>query len=1054
MAQYDGAIRIATLITTKDAEESLASLAWQIKKSAKYMDELRSKMDTLEDQRIPTKDYKDLQESLAAAEKELSGLIAEQTEWKELGITSGAAWDSLNTKIDSARNNVDSIKTKMQELVDAGKGFTLGKDTVQYKAYERQLLYEEEAVKKAKEHYQQLLKQTPEMQKQAEEEERLAQIRANAVVNNGQIVQTLEQIKQLEQEIADLKKAGTTEGYKDYDERIQKLSQLRQEVKDYNANIGQIKEKYKKLSETVKSAFGSIGNVLKKANSAVNAFGRKIREVAQNHLQVFRKEAEKAKSSVSGFAGRLKSLALSLLVFNQISVAFRKISSSISAGFKNLYDDNERFRSSIDGLKASVLTLENAFAAAFRPIVDMAVPYIEKLVEWLTHAVSLAGQFIAALSGRKTYTRAIKQTAKASEEAAGAAKEEAEAEAEKREEINKQLSPLDKLNNLSSEKADRDKDDKKDKDKDKIDAGGGIMFEEVPIENGILDMAEKFKDILSKLFAPLKEAWNREGKFVMDSWKYALEEVWKLVKDIGRDFLTVWQQDKTVKMFEDLLHIIGDIGLIIGHLARNFREAWNENETGLHILENIRDIIGVIVHNFRLAADETVKWADKLNFKPLLEAFERFTESLIPLADALSGILTDFYTQVLLPLGKWTLEKGMPELLDVFTAFNEKVDWDALRTRLSEFWDHLEPFAETVGEGLIIFIERVSDALAELINSGALDNLLTMFETLMDSITPEDVADALEVIAKALIGLKVALLGFGAISALAGVFTTIKTFFGAIASFGGLVASGAKLIVGGVGNIIAALGGILPALSLVAAAVIGWNIGEWINEKLLGVDTPSFTEMMEGIKSSFTDGSWREALHLWGEDIKSAFKEVWESAERGWNGMWDAVKRGWNQTAEWIRSAVEKIKGIVESLKESFNFWTGTVGGKLFGNGKSSSARSYSMSTPTPYAANPALAALSTTPIPALATGAVIPANKEFLALVGDQKHGTNVEAPLNTIKQALREEALSLGLIGKNETPDINLNLTVECEGYQLLNIMKKLDSEYFKQTGRHALA
>lgn len=42
--------------------------------------------------------------------------------------------------------------------------------------------------------------------------------------------------------------------------------------------------------------------------------------------------------------------------------------------------------------------------------------------------------------------------------------------------------------------------------------------------------------------------------------------------------------------------------------------------------------------------------------------------------------------------------------------------------------------------------------------------------------------------------------------------------------------------------------------------------------------------------------------------------------------------------------------------------------------------------------------------IPMLAQGAVLPANKPFLAMVGDQKNGTNVEAPLETIKQALAE--------------------------------------------------
>ena len=45
---------------------------------------------------------------------------------------------------------------------------------------------------------------------------------------------------------------------------------------------------------------------------------------------------------------------------------------------------------------------------------------------------------------------------------------------------------------------------------------------------------------------------------------------------------------------------------------------------------------------------------------------------------------------------------------------------------------------------------------------------------------------------------------------------------------------------------------------------------------------------------------------------------------------------------------------------------------------------------------------LSVPQIPPLAQGAVLPANKPFLAMVGDQRHGTNVEAPLATIQEAV----------------------------------------------------
>ena len=460
---------------------------------------------------------------------------------------------------------------------------------------------------------------------------------------------------------------------------------------------------------------------------------------------------------------------------------------------------------------------------------------------------------------------------------------------------------------------------------------------------------------------------------------------------------------------------------------------------------------------------------------------------------------------MLLPLGKWTLEKGLPELLDVFTAFNEKVDWDALRTRLSEFWDHLEPFAETVGEGLIIFIERVSDALADFISSEAFDNFLTKIEEWMDSVTPEDVADALVGIAEALIALKLAILGFSVISAVAGVLTTLTTFLSSIGTLGGMVISGAKLIGGGIVSILTAIGSIPAILAMVAAAVIGWNIGEWINEKLFGVDTPSFTEMMEGIKSSFTDGSWREALHLWGEDIKADWTEIWGYVKEDFNnailgqllgsftdGTWrealslwgddiynafvtlgerqeewlNSLKEKWSRTWNDIKgkiegaigsirstvgSAIDWIRSKLDSLKSSFNFGTGVAGGRIFSPGKS--ARSMSVSS---YAANPVYAALADMPIPGYATGQVIPRSmKQHLAILGDNNRETEVVSPLSTIEQAVINAMAKVNRDAGNSGGTVRLEIPVIISGIgEIGRAVQQFDMEYFKQSGRHAFS
>ena len=73
----------------------------------------------------------------------------------------------------------------------------------------------------------------------------------------------------------------------------------------------------------------------------------------------------------------------------------------------------------------------------------------------------------------------------------------------------------------------------------------------------------------------------------------------------------------------------------------------------------------------------------------------------------------------------------------------------------------------------------------------------------------------------------------------------------------------------------------------------------------------------------------------------------------------------------------------------------------------------------------PVVAGLEDLPVPALAAGAVIPPNRKFLALLGDQGAGTNVEAPLATIRQAMAE--VLTGWNGANDGQPINVYIGEE---------------------------
>lgn len=131
-----------------------------------------------------------------------------------------------------------------------------------------------------------------------------------------------------------------------------------------------------------------------------------------------------------------------------------------------------------------------------------------------------------------------------------------------------------------------------------------------------------------------------------------------------------------------------------------------------------------------------------------------------------------------------------------------------------------------------------------------------------------------------------------------------------------------------------------------------------------------------------------------------------------------------------INGVIRAINGMIKSLnKLSFNVpdWVPGIGGNKFGFN---------------------IKELTSVSIPRLAQGAVIPPNKEFLAMLGDQKHGTNIEAPLDTIKQALAEVLAELGGMGNNQP------IVLQVNGRTLAQVVWDEQEKRYKQTGRYSMA
>ena len=83
-------------------------------------------------------------------------------------------------------------------------------------------------------------------------------------------------------------------------------------------------------------------------------------------------------------------------------------------------------------------------------------------------------------------------------------------------------------------------------------------------------------------------------------------------------------------------------------------------------------------------------------------------------------------------------------------------------------------------------------------------------------------------------------------------------------------------------------------------------------------------------------------------------------------------------------------------------------------------------------------------PIP-LAKGAVIPPNKEFLAMLGDQKHGTNIEAPLDTIVEAFNKALNNRQDIGSSSSSG---DIVLQLNGSEIARAVWQEEDKRYKQT------
>ena len=510
---------------------------------------------------------------------------------------------------------------------------------------------------------------------------------------------------------------------------------------------------------------------------------------------------------MGGFGRSMKMLWSQLFLFTFLYQGIM----TLAGGLFKALQTNAQFSASLNQIKVNLLT-------AFYPIYQAALPAINALMSALAKVTGYIARFISTLFGMNigdafngaqglmNNVQALDDTGSAASDASDGYDEMAqsikdsnkqlkdqhdrtEAARKKAKEYKRLLAGFDELNILDFSD---DSDDESNefipqeiptRPKNPNGSGsdpwadfGSAAVPETP--KWLTDFAKKFKDIMSKLFDPIKKAWDAQGKRVMDAFKYSLSEIGKLIKAIGKSFLEVWTNGTGQKFVENLLVLLGDVLYIIGDIARAFRIAWEENGRGTKLIQQIfnalnqwLEVLHDIAESFRevwnngtgveLARQliefytklfhliETIgkvfqnAWNDNGRGTAIIQAIFNALSEVLKL---INSIMTAFDKAFASGIGESILANIMEIITNIFNTVGN------LAKSFREAWDENNR-GQTIFEGIMKIIDtvlgtikRMTGATAEWAKTLDFRPLLNSINGLLKSIQPltKNIGDGLE----------------------------------------------------------------------------------------------------------------------------------------------------------------------------------------------------------------------------------------------------------------------------------------------------------------------
>lgn len=678
------------------------------------------------------------------------------------------------------------------------------------------------------------------------------------------------------------------------------------------------------------------------------------------------------------------------------------------------------------------------------------------------------------------------------------------------------LSPLDEINNYSTDKsvdssskvpgapgatgglADKMKDAVQNVDYGKLAEGETVLDK---MSKPLKKIIDRFKQ-LAKLIA--KGFWDGLGDYepILDGIKKGLDSIWKSLKDIFTDS----EVTKAANNFLDsFAYAIGQvagsfarIGLtiaqnIIGGIEKFLKQNTQRIKNYLIDMFNIGSEISQIAGNLAVAfADVFSVFGGETAQQITADLIGIFAEIGMVLTETAAKLGRDILNMIAQPFidNKDILKSAIEGSLGVIETVTSSVLTviQTLSDAISRLYDeHIKPFFDSIANGLSSIFETlitgyntyilpVLQGLAEQFKGllegplgdailkietflgKLIDSLKLLWESVLAPLINWIIANLLPVVAKIIdvvgtTAMKVIKSLIKIIGDVADTLSGIIDFLvGVFTGDWKLAWQGIKEIASGVWNLIKdVISGAWSAIKSIIKGALGiiksvintaWNAIKTATSTVWNAIKKTLSELWNALKTTVKtvfNTIKTKVVGVW-DNIKDKTSQVWENVTTFVSNKVEAIKNAiinkFNAARDAVRSAFEGIVDFIKApINQAISIVNNAVGMINNAIGGIESAFSFGPWTvPTPFGSK-TIGFHATFPrigtIPYLASGAVIPPRSEFLAVLGDQKKGNNLEAPESLLRQIVREES------GKGQGDGNTYNVTVNASGRKLLDII-----------------